>query len=87
MIKYRTRFKKIEAIEVSRETDKCMFYPSPSGREVREAKRSDWQNWHDTWDEAHRFLLDEAEQEEKRAMLSLQAAQEKLENIKAMKKP
>ncbi len=53
MIKYRTRFDKIEALEVERETDKQVVLPARDGfRSSRENKVSDWSNWHDTWEAA-----------------------------------
>lgn len=87
MIKYRTRFEKIEALEVLRETAHQVVLPPTRGRETRESKRSDWSNWHDTWEEAHAFLVDKAQREVDAIRGQLERAKGKLGNIKGMKKP
>jgi hypothetical protein len=50
MIKYRTRFNKIEAIEIERETEKQIVLKDTkyNGKQYRENKQSDWSNWHDS---------------------------------------
>lgn len=89
MIKYRTRFDKIEAIEVLRETEHQVVLPpsNPRGRECRESKRTDWSNWHDTWEDARAFLMGNAQREVDRARMALERAKGRLGNIKGMKKP
>ena len=88
MIKYRTRFDKIEALEVERETDKQVVLPAKGGcRSSRENKESDWSNWHDTWDEAHAFLIRNAEQKVDACRLALERAKGELGQIKGMKRP
>jgi len=59
-IKYRTYFNepKIEAVEITKETDKSVFF----GKE-REQKRSSYQNWHDSFEDAKTFLLEAAKAE------------------------
>lgn len=54
MIKYQTKWHgssmaQIEAIEVLRETEKQVVLLLGNGKESRENKKSDWQNWFDTW--------------------------------------
>ena len=86
MIKYRTRFDKIEALEVERETDKQVVLPSSGGtRSYRENKVSDWSNWHDTWEDAHAFLIARAEREVQSLRMRLEQAKGKLGQIKGMK--
>lgn len=86
MIKYRTRFGNIEAIEVVRETGKQVVLPAIQGlREMRENKVSDWSNWHDTWEEAHLFIIQEAEAKVKVLRMQLEQANGKLGQIKGMK--
>lgn len=88
MIKYRTTWSYgIEAVEVSRETAKTVVLRNAHGLEIRENKRSDWQNWHDTWEGAHQFLLYKAEDELNSAKMELQKARDRYGNIKRMKKP
>jgi len=86
MIKYRTRFDKIEALEVDRETDKQVVLPARNGfRSSRENKVSDWSNWHDTWEAAHSFLIAEAERDVASLRMRLEQAKGKLGNIKGMR--
>lgn len=89
-IKYRTGGwrSKIEAIEIRKETEKCVFYVSAGGgREHREAKVSDYYRWHDTWEEAHTYLVSRARREIAATRISLQKAEEELAQLVAMKKP
>ena len=88
MIKYRTRFDKIEALEVERETDKQVVIPAQNGcRSFRENKVSDWSNWHDTWDEAHTFLVRNAERKVESCRMALERAKGEAGQIKGMKRP
>ena len=86
MFKYRTSWDVIERREVVREAEKVVFLMWGK-REVREAKRSDYQNWFDTWQEAHDFMVDLAEGHVEKAQVTLQRAYDKLERIKEMKPP
>ena len=86
MIKYRTRFDNIEAIEVVRETKKQVVLPANSwGKETSENKVSNWTNWHETWEEAHAFLVSKAEREVESLRLQLEQAKGRLGQIKGMK--
>ena len=86
MIKFRTggwdRNKLIEPIEIDRETDFSVFI----GKE-RNAKRSSWHNYFDTWDDAKTFLLEHAESEAASCRRQLEVANGKLGNIRGLKKP
>jgi len=85
MIKYRTRYERIEAIEVLRETEKQVVL---SGKmERRENKRSDWSNWHDTFDDARNFLIDLSEKEIKTLQSRIDGENLRLSRIKAMTQP
>lgn len=77
MIKYRTGgyLKKIEVIEIVKETAKQVTFKTERGGERREAKRSEWKNWHDSFEEAKQFLLTKAEND-------LQALQQRVEDYK-----
>ena len=86
MIKYRTRLDNIEAIEVVRETKKQVILPANScGKEKIENKVSNWTNWHETWEEAHAFLVSKAEREVESLRLRLEQAKGRLGQIKGMK--
>ena len=80
MEKYRTRFDKVERLDIEKETEKTVTI---NGR--RENKRSDWQNWHDTFDDAKQFLVDAAQREVDGLRRRLESAKGKLGNAKGMK--
>jgi hypothetical protein len=85
MIKYRTRFNKIEALEVERETAQQVVLSSKNGqRGSRENKVSDWSNWHDSWDAAHAFLIANSEKNVASARVKLERAKGELGQIKGM---
>lgn len=86
MIKYRTRFDKIEALEVERETAKQVFLPAKNGRRAfRENKESYWSKWHDSWEAAHAFLVARAERDVENLRMRLEQAKGKLGQIRGMK--
>lgn len=84
MIKYKTKFNKIEAIEVLRETEKQVVR-LVGETERRESKVCDWYVWHDTWEDAHAFLIAEAENEINSLRLRLEQAKGTLGQIQGMK--
>lgn len=64
--KYRTgNYKLIEKVEVERETEHYVWFKDmrwgAKGNERREAKRSVFDNFFDTWEEARDFLKNEVE--------------------------
>ena len=79
IIKYRTKgFEaSIEKIEVERETKRHVY----SKREGRFPKRSIWRSYHDTWIEAHIFLLERAGEEVAGTKKKLDNAQMQLRRI------
>ena len=86
VIKYRTRFDKIEALEVERETSHQVFLPAKNGmRASRENKVSDWSNWHDSWDAAHAFLVANAERDVESLCMRLEQSKGRVGQIKGMK--
>ena len=84
MIKYRAKFKKIEAIEVLRETDKQVVRLIDENWR-RENKVCDWYSWHDTWEDAHAFLIAQEEKTVNSLRLRLEQAKGTLSQIKGMK--
>jgi len=81
MIKFRTTshgssMAKIEPIEVIRETEKQVVIIGWRNKERRLAKQSNYENFFDTWDEAHQFLISHAEN-------LVNAVEERLSNCKA----
>lgn len=69
----------IQEIECERETDSSVWI---GGR--RNAKRSEWSNYFDTWEEAHSSLLEAAERKATSARLALDRANGVMGNIKGM---
>lgn len=92
LIKYRTRFGKIERIECLRETAQSVFVKdtgimaNKSG-ERRESKSCDWYQYHDSWDAAHAHLIAQAEADVSNLRDRLESAKGKLGNVKGMKPP
>ena len=97
IIKYKTGCgaDKIEQVEVLRETNVSVFLPvnarSLAGAkgvdERRDAKRSTYAQYHDTWEDAKAYLMAKAEGEVVAARRRLEQANSKLGNIKGMKPP
>lgn len=86
MIVYRvTSGAKIEPVECDSANDRWVFFVTKVSRKRRrKAKRSTWDNYFDTWDEAHAFLIEKAE----RSLMSLEYAIERekktLNELRAM---
>lgn len=92
LIRFRTNYSEdvIEKVEVIRETKEFVYVPSrPMSKlqkaERREAKRSDFYNYHDTWEDAHSFLLERAEARVEGARERLERAQSHLESVKGIR--
>jgi hypothetical protein len=88
---YRTELysNKITRLEVRRVTAKRVVSVQLNWRneehETTEARESTWHAWHDTWGQAHAYLLARAEEAVKQAKAGLQKAQDILGNVKGMK--
>lgn len=78
----------IEPVEVIRETDQSVFLAGlrKSG-ERREAKISDWTQYHSSWVDAHAYLLNRAEEKVRCCHSALNSATGELDAIKGMKRP
>ena len=101
MVKWKTcryRNTQIECVECARETEKAVWvleYPwtLDGGRgtkppiERRRMKQSDGDNFHDTWESAHTFLMERAASELQAARHRLEQAQGTFGNAKSMRKP
>jgi ribulose bisphosphate carboxylase small subunit len=80
----------IKKMEVVRETEKQLTYiikKGYSGLEYqhREAKKSEYQNWFDTFEEAVSFLLWKAENEREELLERLANKQAQIEKISNLK--
>ena len=83
MLKFRTNAwgnKLIEPVEIDRETDSSVFI----GKN-RNAKRSSYHNYFDTWEDAKAFLLKNAEDEAASCLRQLETANGKLGNIRGLR--
>ncbi|MGZ3351739.1 MAG: hypothetical protein ACXU89_22660 [Xanthobacteraceae bacterium] len=95
IVKFKTSFSadKIEEIEVVRETEQSVFLPvnarflagKKGVNERRDAKRSTYVQYHDTWADAHAFLVGKAQREVESLRSRLEQAKGKLGQIKGMK--
>lgn len=87
MIKYKTGGwnSLIEKIEVLRESEKFVFLEGFQGRPFREAKRSSYHNYFDTWDEAFDFILTDAKNNLLRCQHALNNAEKKVNEILILK--
>jgi hypothetical protein len=86
MIKYRTRFNEIEIFDVLGETEKWVLRRGGGAiKQFREAKRSSFSNWHDSFEDAKAFLVNQAECEVLNAQAALEAAQARLAQARALR--
>jgi acyl-homoserine lactone acylase PvdQ len=88
--KYRTARKfpkaEIEAVEVVRETEKFVVLRNSRG-EYREAKDSEYTIYHNTWEEAHCWLVDRARNKLSAAQSNLEYAERFVIEVSAMSSP
>jgi hypothetical protein len=84
MIKFKTGGGRnlIEPVEVEKETASSVWI---NGR--RNNKRSGYDSYFDTWEEAKAYLLEQAERKVAGRRRSLEAANGELGNIRGLKKP
>lgn len=79
----------IKEVEIVRETASCVFVPwekskyCPSG-ERKEAKKTGWHEYHDTWEGAHAALMTMAEDKVASARRGLELANSFAGNVKGM---
>jgi hypothetical protein len=74
----------IEEVEVTSETRKSVTFMS-AGSQWQRRKHSAWENYFDSWKEAHDHLLEKAEGAVHQARLALDRAKGILGNVKGMK--
>lgn len=88
MKKYKTGGWKelIEECDALRETEHFVYLKGSLG-ERRVAKRGEYDNYFNSWEEAHNFLLERAEAEVEGYQNRLESAKGRLDNIKVLKKP
>ena len=76
----------IERVEITRETEKCVWEKTLRGERCHK-KRSRSEIYFDTWEDAHRDLFEQITSKVEYAKMSVIAAQETLDEVKAMKNP
>lgn len=78
----------IEKVECTRETEKCVWLTRWEGcKPSRMDKRSTYYNFHDSWEDAKAFLLEDAQRRVESARRSLEFANSFLGNVKGLRKP
>lgn len=75
----------IETIEITRETDKTVWFVNDNGNNVREAKSSDWRNWFDTFKDAKEFLINRKQSDIDDLRRRLEGKKSELGNLKGLK--
>jgi len=94
--KYRTRWTDtIECFEVVKETPKQVVYLNHRRwsigdsvlKEEREAKQSEYNNWHDTFEEAQDFLIAKSQSQIDSAKRQIDVARSNIDLVKKMKDP
>jgi len=83
---YRAEFRnrKITKFEVLRETEYEVVIRGRSHREAYETKRSQYHAWYDTWEDAHKALLQYWRLSKAGYELQLEVCREKLQEIEEM---
>ncbi len=86
IIKYRSRWSSIEAFEVIKETNAFVVFKNKHNHNKpgREAKRSDWQNWHDSFQEAKLFLIEQQNIKILMIKQKLKYAEQELEKLREL---
>jgi len=76
----------IERVEITRESEKCVWEKVPRG-EHRHNKHSRSEIYYDTWEEAYVALLEQTTSMFEHAKQRVIIAQETLDEVRAMQKP
>ena len=82
----------IAPVEVVRETEHCVFFPTEKTKrrplgERMESKLTEFDEYHDSWDLAHKSLTEKAERKILNAQMSLEKARAFADEVKAMQDP
>jgi hypothetical protein len=90
------RWGEIERVECTKETDKSVWVLERQWSfgsitkppiERKRAKVSDSTTFHDTWEDAHKTMLERAKRKLDAARVALQRAQDEYGNVKGMRNP
>lgn len=80
----------IVRIECTRETEHTVWMMGRWGKKNKEnkaAKISDWGRYHDSWAQAHAYLLEKAERSLVYAQKALEDAHEELRKVESLEEP
>lgn len=91
LVKWRTGWRTdIERVECTKETAKCVWHLEDYFGKKRESRRDKmgqgWQ-YHDSWEAAHAYLTQQAEQKLVAARRQLELAQAFAGNVKGLRRP
>jgi len=87
MNKYKTTFgcAEIQKVEVVRETKTMVFFNSTIGRSLRgEKKRTEFSQYHDTWDLAKKWLITKSEYDRDNALEVLRCTEKFYNDARAL---
>ena len=77
----------IEKVEITRESDKSIWIKVSDDKERQEKKRSRNGDYYDTWQEAHKDLIDFARRKVERSIQSIKDSRDELNGIINLKEP
>jgi len=76
---------RIEELEVVKETEKQIVYiRKEDGREIREAKVSDWSSWHETKEDAVNYMIEQQQVEINELTKLIHSCNEKIKIIRSL---
>jgi hypothetical protein len=90
--KYKSSFSSIEPVEIEKESEKSVWLygfriGGGKGPLRRADKRTSWECYHNTWEEAKAFLISLAVEEVASARSQLEEAEEKLAHCNSLEQP
>jgi hypothetical protein len=76
----------IKPVAIERESESCVWI-NISGRSSRSNKKSSYDRYHDTWEEAHAYLVARCQRSVDALKEQLQKARTSLGQVESLKKP
>lgn len=86
IIMFRVLFDSISKYEVTRTSDKSVWYKNSRGTEGRDLRKTTHYSWFDTFEEAKEFVVKKADLKYNSLVMQLCCAAEKLEEAKNLTK-
>lgn len=76
---------RIDELEIIKETEKQIVYiRKEDGREVREAKVSDWASWHETKEDAVNYMVEKQQVKINELTRLIDGCNEKIKTIRSL---